>query len=171
MRLGGESMIVALSGRSPPLAVPRDPGGSRWTLPSQRPLADFRCATGYATPHAVLLTRARSCTAVPRSTSSSRAGPVARPKASRHSCLPQLGWDHTERPNARANKIVQKHTKIVRTRTGPFLITTPVRRRQVAGLRDPVEILLGRYGIAHLYANTDGDLLPAQEFNAARDHL
>ena len=50
-------------------------------------------------------------------------------------------------------------------------MTTPNRRVRVGGLREPVEILVDRYGIAHLYANNDTDVFVAQGFNAARDRL
>jgi penicillin amidase len=41
----------------------------------------------------------------------------------------------------------------------------------VAGLREPVEILLDRWGVPHIYAADDHDLYLAQGFNAARDRL
>lgn len=39
------------------------------------------------------------------------------------------------------------------------------------GLERPVEILVDRWGIAHIYAQTERDLFFAQGFNAARDRL
>lgn len=42
---------------------------------------------------------------------------------------------------------------------------------QVPGLAEPVEILRDRWGIAHIYARTEGDLFFAQGYNAARDRL
>lgn len=41
----------------------------------------------------------------------------------------------------------------------------------VQGLHDPVEILIDRWGVPHIYAKSDGDLYVAQGFNAARDRL
>ena len=42
---------------------------------------------------------------------------------------------------------------------------------QVQGLSEPVEILVDRWGIPHIYAQTEEDLFFAQGFNAARDRL
>ena len=42
---------------------------------------------------------------------------------------------------------------------------------RVDGLRHPVEILLDRWGIPHIYARSTADLFVAQGFNAARDRL
>ena len=42
---------------------------------------------------------------------------------------------------------------------------------QVEGLSEPVEILVDRWGIPHIYAETEEDLFFAQGFNAARDRL
>ena len=42
---------------------------------------------------------------------------------------------------------------------------------RVPGLSQPVEILRDRWGIAHIYAQTEGDLFFAQGYNAARDRL
>jgi len=39
------------------------------------------------------------------------------------------------------------------------------------GLSQPVEIITDRWGIAHIYAETEDDLFFAQGFNAARDRL
>jgi penicillin amidase len=44
-------------------------------------------------------------------------------------------------------------------------------RLDVAGLDRPVEILVDRWGIAHIYAETEHDLFFAQGWNAARDRL
>lgn len=41
----------------------------------------------------------------------------------------------------------------------------------VAGLTRPVELLVDKWGIPHLYAESDDDLFFAQGFNAARDRL
>ncbi len=43
--------------------------------------------------------------------------------------------------------------------------------RRVQGLEEPVEILIDRWGIAHIYASTESDLFFAQGYNAARDRL
>ncbi len=44
-------------------------------------------------------------------------------------------------------------------------------RLEVPGLERPVEILLDRWGIAHIYAETEHDLFFAQGWSAARDRL
>jgi penicillin amidase len=44
-------------------------------------------------------------------------------------------------------------------------------RVRIAGLRQPVEILRDRWGIAHIYAHTEEDLFFAQGYSAARDRL
>jgi penicillin G amidase len=41
----------------------------------------------------------------------------------------------------------------------------------IPGLREPVEILRDRWGIAHIYARNEHDLFLAQGYNAARDRL
>jgi penicillin G amidase len=41
----------------------------------------------------------------------------------------------------------------------------------VAGLKTPVEILVDRWGVPHIYAKNEADLFFAQGFNAARDRL
>jgi penicillin amidase len=41
----------------------------------------------------------------------------------------------------------------------------------VPGLEEPVEILVDRWGISHIYADTEHDLFFAQGWNAARDRL
>jgi len=38
-------------------------------------------------------------------------------------------------------------------------------------LRQPVEILIDRWGVPHIYARNEADLFFAQGFNAARDRL
>src|SRR5215831_15908561 len=40
-----------------------------------------------------------------------------------------------------------------------------------AGLKKPVEILVDRWGVPHIYARNEADLFFAQGFNAARDRL
>ena len=42
---------------------------------------------------------------------------------------------------------------------------------QISGLERPVEILKDRWGISHIYAETEHDLFFAQGYNAARDRL
>jgi penicillin amidase len=42
---------------------------------------------------------------------------------------------------------------------------------RLAGLRQPVEILLDRWGVAHIYAANQDDVFFAQGYNAARDRL
>jgi len=44
-------------------------------------------------------------------------------------------------------------------------------RIDLPGLDDPVEILVDRWGISHIYAETEHDLFFAQGWNAARDRL
>lgn len=44
-------------------------------------------------------------------------------------------------------------------------------QQEVPGLRQPVEILRDRWGIAHIYARNEHDLFFAQGFNVARDRL
>ena len=41
----------------------------------------------------------------------------------------------------------------------------------LAGLEQPVEILIDRWGVPHIYAKNEADLFFAQGFNAARDRL
>ena len=41
----------------------------------------------------------------------------------------------------------------------------------LVGLDEPVEILVDRWGISHIYAETEHDLFFAQGWNAARDRL
>lgn len=42
---------------------------------------------------------------------------------------------------------------------------------EIPGLTGPVEILVDRWGVPHLYADSQDDLFLAQGFNAARDRL
>ena len=42
---------------------------------------------------------------------------------------------------------------------------------QIAGINEPVEIIVDQWGIPHIYANNEADLFFAQGFNAARDRL
>ena len=45
------------------------------------------------------------------------------------------------------------------------------QRIAVDGLKQPVEIIVDRWGIPHIYAQSEADLFLAQGFNAARDRL
>lgn len=47
----------------------------------------------------------------------------------------------------------------------------PEKLYRVAGLAAPVEIIVDRWGVPHIYAENDRDLFLAQGFNAARDRL
>ena len=47
----------------------------------------------------------------------------------------------------------------------------PRRGWRSPGLREPVEIVRDRWGIAHIYARSEHDLFLAQGYNAARDRL
>src|ERR1700677_4206036 len=42
---------------------------------------------------------------------------------------------------------------------------------QLAGLRQPVDILVDHWGVPHIYAKNEADLFFAQGFNVARDRL
>lgn len=42
---------------------------------------------------------------------------------------------------------------------------------KVPGLKQPVEILKDKWGISHIYAETEHDLFFAQGYSAARDRL
>lgn len=42
---------------------------------------------------------------------------------------------------------------------------------QIAGLKQPAEILIDRWGVPHIYAENEDDVFFAQGFNAARDRL
>jgi penicillin amidase len=58
----------------------------------------------------------------------------------------------------------------------PLLTLAPVASGQsdtvrIAGLERPVEIVIDRWGIPHIYAQTERDLFFAQGYNAARDRL
>ncbi len=54
-------------------------------------------------------------------------------------------------------------------------ISAPVgaaeQKEMVAELREPVEVLLDRWGISHIYAHNEHDLFLAQGYRAARDRL
>lgn len=53
----------------------------------------------------------------------------------------------------------------------PFPPTEAQTQLQLPGLERPVEILRDRWGISHIYAETEHDLFFAQGYNAARDRL
>jgi penicillin amidase len=48
---------------------------------------------------------------------------------------------------------------------------TPMQNFSVPGLAQPVEILVDKWGVSHIYAKSQDDLFFAQGFNAARDRL
>ena len=52
-----------------------------------------------------------------------------------------------------------------------FVLAQSASRINVEGLEQPVEILKDRWGISHIYAETEHDLFFAQGYNAARDRL
>jgi penicillin amidase len=47
----------------------------------------------------------------------------------------------------------------------------PVERISVPGLKQPVEILRGKWVVSHIYAGNEHDLFFAQGYNVARDRL
>src|ERR1700688_5032838 len=49
--------------------------------------------------------------------------------------------------------------------------TIPSETLTLPNLRQPVEILIDRWGVPHIYARNEADLFFAQGFNAARDRL
>jgi penicillin amidase len=49
--------------------------------------------------------------------------------------------------------------------------SSSAERLSVPGLREPVEILTDRFGIAHIYAQNEHDLFFAQGYSAAKDRL
>ncbi|MFB3915648.1 MAG: penicillin acylase family protein [Terriglobales bacterium] len=51
------------------------------------------------------------------------------------------------------------------------LLAQPPTKYELQGLHKPVEILQDKWGISHIYAQTQDDLFFAQGFNAARDRL
>jgi penicillin amidase len=53
----------------------------------------------------------------------------------------------------------------------PAALTATATTVRVEGLSAPVEILRDRWGIAHIYAQSEHDLFFAQGYNAARDRL
>lgn len=53
----------------------------------------------------------------------------------------------------------------------PGLLAQESSRFEAPGLDKPVEILVDRWGISHIYADTEHDLFFAQGWNAARDRL
>ena len=60
---------------------------------------------------------------------------------------------------------------IVATVGAPVGAAAQPETLHVDGLAEPVEILIDRWGIPHIYAETEEDLFFAQGFNAARDRL
>ena len=55
--------------------------------------------------------------------------------------------------------------------TSPLFAESPSSTLKVPGLTDTVEILVDRWGIAHIYAKNQHDLFFAQGYNSARDRL
>ena len=53
----------------------------------------------------------------------------------------------------------------------PSFLPDARAQTQIPGLQRPVEILTDRWGISHIYAETEHDLFLAQGYNAARDRL
>src|ERR1041384_588592 len=47
----------------------------------------------------------------------------------------------------------------------------PIPDIPIAGLKQPAEILVDRWGVPHIYARNFDDVFVAQGFNAARDRL
>jgi penicillin amidase len=54
---------------------------------------------------------------------------------------------------------------------GAALLLPETEAIRVAGLAQPVDILIDRYGVPHIYAGNEPDLYFAQGFNIARDRL
>lgn len=54
---------------------------------------------------------------------------------------------------------------------GQSVIAQHTEQLTFSGLKEPVEILKDRWGISHIYAETEYDLFFAQGYNAARDRL
>ena len=52
-----------------------------------------------------------------------------------------------------------------------LLAQSPPRTLHIDGLKEPVEILIDLWGIAHIYAKNQHDLFFAQGYNAACDRL
>jgi penicillin amidase len=71
------------------------------------------------------------------------------------------------------------HSRHLAVRAILFALTCPLfapvlqaqETLSVPGLERPVEIIVDRWGISHIYAETEHDLFFAQGFNAARDRL
>ena len=71
---------------------------------------------------------------------------------------------------------LQTITFLVLSVAAKFAVAQGLPRRAtetiaVMGLRQPVEILVDRWGVPHIYAKNEPDLFFAQGFNAARDRL
>src|SRR3990170_4162956 len=52
-----------------------------------------------------------------------------------------------------------------------FLLLATLSSISVSGLKEPVEVLVDRWGVAHIYAQNEHDLFFAQGYTAARDRL
>ncbi|MGM9508139.1 penicillin acylase family protein [Larkinella sp. GY13] len=55
--------------------------------------------------------------------------------------------------------------------SSPVACTQSTEKLKIPGLRQPVEILRDRWGVAHIYARNEHDLFFAQGYNAASDRL
>ncbi|GAB3919798.1 penicillin acylase family protein [Larkinella terrae] len=55
--------------------------------------------------------------------------------------------------------------------SSPFACTQSAEKLKLPGLKQPVEILRDRWGVAHIYARNEHDLFFAQGYNAASDRL
>ena len=53
----------------------------------------------------------------------------------------------------------------------PAAVMSLPRRSASPGLREPVEVRIDRWGVAHIYARNEPDAFFAQGWNAARDRL
>lgn len=75
---------------------------------------------------------------------------------------------------APAKPAVQRRAGALAPRTSAPVAPTPApdtTRLDVPGLQQPVEIVVDRWGISHIFAQTEHDLFFAQGWNAARDRL
>ena len=60
---------------------------------------------------------------------------------------------------------------VAQTLWAPLNAEAQTETLHVEGLAEPVEILIDRWGISHIYAQTEENLFFAQGFSAARDRL
>ena len=71
----------------------------------------------------------------------------------------------------RLKRIVPTIPLLVAIGTADLLGAIETTRFEVPGLEAPVEILVDRWGVAHVFAGGQHDLFFAQGWNAARDRL